>query len=111
MSCLNIRPLTLTLGAGRLGARFLNDATCKADNWRLNRDFANIFCSFKFSKDQILKISDILTKKRFYDFRKPIILISDLMPDFGVLNFRANRNFISEIRLVVLLNSQFYEIA
>ena len=33
------------------------------------------------------------------------------MPDFGVLNFRANRNFIFEIRSVVLLKSQFYEIA
>ena len=76
----------------------------------LTRDFANIFCSFKFSKDQILKISDILTKKRNYDFRKPIILISDLMPDFSALNLRANRNFIFGIRLVVLLKSQFYEI-
>ena len=103
--------LTLTLGAGRLGARFLNDATCKADNWRLNRDFANIFCSFKFSNDQILKISEILTKKRNYDFWKSIILIIDLMPDFSVFNFRANHNFIFEIRSVVLWKFQFYEIA
>ena len=77
----------------------------------LTRDFDNIFCSFDFSKDQILKISDILTQRRNYDFRKPIVLISDLMPEFGVFYFRANRNFIFEIRSVVLLKSQFYEIA
>ena len=34
----------------------------------------------------MLKISEILTKKRNYDFRKSIILISDLMPVFSVLN-------------------------
>ena len=33
------------------------------------------------------------------------------MPDLDVLNFRANRNFILEIRSVVLRKSQFYEIA
>ena len=35
---------------------------------RINRYFAKIFCSFKFSKYQILEISEILTKKRNNDF-------------------------------------------
>ena len=103
--------LTRTLGGWFLRTIFLNDATCIADNWRLNRDFANIFCSFKFSNDQILKISEILTKKRNYDFWKSIILLIDLMPDFSVFNFRTNHNFIFEIRSVVLWKFQFYEIA
>ena len=79
--------LTRTLGGWFLRTIFLNDATCIADNWRLNSDFANIFCSFKFSNDKILKISEIFTKKRKYDFWKPIVLINDLMPDSGVFNF------------------------
>ena len=91
--------------------RFLNDAICIADNWRINSDFVSIFCSLKFSKDQILKISEILTHKRNYDFWKPIILIKDLMPDFSVFNFTANRNFVFNLRSVVLRKLQFYQIA
>ena len=42
------------------------------DNCPLYRDFGNIFCSSKFCKDQILKISEILTQNRNYDFRKSL---------------------------------------
>ena len=76
----------------------MNDATCIADNIPIYRDFVNIFGSFKFAKDQLLKISEILTKKRNYDSRKSIILISDLMPVFSVLDFRADGYFVLEIR-------------
>ena len=71
--------------------RFLkfDDSTCIADNWPIFRDFVNLFCSLKFSEDQILEISEILTKKRHYDFRKTIILICDLMSGFSVYNFWA----------------------
>ena len=77
----------------------------------MNRDFVNIFCSLKFFKDQILKISEIFTQKRNYDFWKPIILIKNLMPDFSVFSFRTNRNFVFYFRFVVLRKLQFYEIA
>ena len=56
-------------------------------------------------------MSEILTKKRNYDFWKSIILIIDLMPDFSVFDFRANHSFIVEIRSVVLWKFYFYEIA
>ena len=38
--------------------RFSNDASCIADKWLIYRDFTNIFCSFKFFKDQILNFSE-----------------------------------------------------
>ena len=102
--------LTPTLAGRPLADVFLNDATCIADNGPIFRDFVNLFCSFKFCEDQILEISEILTKKRNYDFRKTIILICDLMPDCSALNFRAYRYFISDICQVVLRKFQFYEI-
>ena len=75
---------TPTLAERPLADVFLNDATCIADNWPIVRDFVNIFCSLKLNEDQIRELSEILTKKRNYDFRKTIILIRDLMPDFSV---------------------------
>ena len=102
--------LTPTLAGRPLADVFLNDATCIADNGPIFRDFVNLFCSFKFCEDQILEISEILTKKRNYDFRKTIILICDLMPDCSAFNFRAYRYFISDICQVVLRKFQFYEI-
>ena len=51
-----------------------------------------------------------MTVDSHYDFRKTIILLSDLMPDFSVSNFRAYRYFISYICQVVLRRFQFYEI-
>ena len=59
----------------------------------------------------MLKISEILTKKRNYDFRESIILISDLMSGFSVSNFRADRFFILEIRQANLCKFHFYEIS
>ena len=59
----------------------------------------------------MLKVSEILTKKRNYDFRKSIILISDLMPVFSVLNFRADGYFVLEICQADLRKFHFYEIS
>ena len=59
----------------------------------------------------MLKTSEILTKKRNYDFRKSIILISDLMPVFSVLNFRADGYFVLEICQEDLRKFHFYEIS
>ena len=59
----------------------------------------------------MLKISEILTNKRNYDFRKLIIFISDLMQDFGVIKVRANAYFILETRQVDLRKFHLYEIA
>ena len=59
----------------------------------------------------MLKISEILTIKRNYDFRKLIILMSDLMQDFCVIKVRANGYFILETRQVDLRKFLLYEIA
>ena len=58
----------------------------------------------------MLKFSEILTKKRNYDFRKSIILISDLMAVYSVLNFRADGYFALEICQADLRKFHFYEI-
>ena len=59
----------------------------------------------------MLKISEVLTKKRNYDFRKSIILKNDLIPDFSVSNFRSNGYLIRYICQVDLREFHFYEIA
>ena len=51
----------------------------------------------------------ILTKKRNYDFRESIILISDLMSDFSVSNFRVDGYFVLEIPQADLRKFHFYE--